>query len=184
MFNAAKVAQMSMYFIDKEGGRMAHLKLIKLLYLSDRESLNLYGYPISEDKMFSMPHGPVLSQTLDLINGKIDDSTWQKSISDKKDNEISLIPQKIDRETFDELSDADLEILESTYKRFGNMSGFELRDFTHEFCKEWKDPQGGAIKISYKDVFLALGKTEEQATSLSNSLLEINELDGVMAALK
>lgn len=184
MFNAAKVAQMSMYFMHKEGGRMAHLKLMKLLYLSDRESLNLYGYPISGDRMVSMPHGPVLSQTLDLINGNIENVVWNQNISDKDNNEISLINNKLNRETLDELSDADLDILKDTYDKFGSMTKFQLRDFTHKNCTEWSDPCGGARNIKSKDVFRALGRTQEQANSLSDCLSEINALDKVMATLK
>jgi len=48
---------------------MNYLKLMKLLYLADRESMRRNGRPISGDRYVSMDHGPVLSQTLNLING-------------------------------------------------------------------------------------------------------------------
>jgi hypothetical protein len=36
MFSEEKVAQMAAYLLLKRGGRMAYLKLMKLLYLSNR----------------------------------------------------------------------------------------------------------------------------------------------------
>ena len=39
------------------------MRFIKLMYLSDRKAMELYGFPISGDHYFSMNKGPVLSQT-------------------------------------------------------------------------------------------------------------------------
>jgi uncharacterized phage-associated protein len=46
---------------------MAYIKLIKLLYLADREALLRWGRPITTDRHVSMPKGPVVSQIYDLI---------------------------------------------------------------------------------------------------------------------
>ena len=40
------------------GAAMPYLKLIKLLYLADRQALLELGRPISCDLFVSMPHGP------------------------------------------------------------------------------------------------------------------------------
>lgn len=68
MFTAETVAQIAAFFTHKEGGASKLLKLIKLMYLSDRESMRRHGYPISFDNFVSMEHGPVLSRTLNLIS--------------------------------------------------------------------------------------------------------------------
>ena len=52
----------------KEQDPMPHLKLMKLLYIVERTSLQKNGYPVLGDKLFSMDHGPVLSITLDYIS--------------------------------------------------------------------------------------------------------------------
>ena len=63
MFNERKAAQMAAFFLGQLLDRkMPHLKLMKLLYLSDREAVRAFGWPISGDRLVSMPHGPVLSQ--------------------------------------------------------------------------------------------------------------------------
>jgi uncharacterized phage-associated protein len=61
MFSEQKVAQMAAFFLHEGRDCMPLLKLIKLLYLADRESLRLHGMPISGDLVVAMPHGPVLS---------------------------------------------------------------------------------------------------------------------------
>ena len=67
-FNEAKAAQAAARLLKKRGGKMAYMKLIKLLYLVDREALRRWGRPVTTDRYVSMDHGPVLSSTLDLIN--------------------------------------------------------------------------------------------------------------------
>ena len=66
MFTTRKVAQMAAYFAECSGGTINILKLIKLMYLADRESMHRHGTPISFDRFVSMDHGPVPSQSLNL----------------------------------------------------------------------------------------------------------------------
>jgi uncharacterized phage-associated protein len=73
MFNERKVAQMAAFFLGQvQGGRMSHLKLMKLLYLAEREALRSLGLHLTGDHLVSMPHGPVLSMTLNLMDGNIE----------------------------------------------------------------------------------------------------------------
>ena len=96
MFNERKVAQMAAFFlVQPPERRMSHLKLMKLLYLSDREAMREFGWPISGDRLVSMlhgRHGPVLSQTLNLMDGNVESMKggWEDLVSDKKDHELSL----------------------------------------------------------------------------------------------
>ena len=89
---------------------MSHLKLMKLLYLADRESMRLYGEPISQDRMVSMPHGPVLSQTYDLMSGCSPSSEdgWESWIADIQDHQVKL-RREVNTDDLLYLSDADIE---------------------------------------------------------------------------
>ena len=49
MNTTAKISQMAAFFTQQQGGVINVMKLIKLMYLSDRESMRLYGEPISFD---------------------------------------------------------------------------------------------------------------------------------------
>lgn len=186
MFSEEKVAQMAAYLLSKESGRMACLKLMKLLYLSDRLSLDRFGEPMSGDRMVSMPHGPVLSQTLDLINGFIPRSEdgWDHWISDREGHDVSLKASYRGRDDLDELSDIDVEMLDSIYAQYGWMSKFQIRDYTHRECSEWENPQGGSHTINPERVFLSLGKSQEVSRKLSNRLIEIRQLEQMVCSLK
>ena len=63
-FNEQKVAQMAAFLLARGKGKMKYLKLLKLLYLADRESMKRNGHPISGDSYVSMDHGPVLSKSI------------------------------------------------------------------------------------------------------------------------
>jgi len=163
---------------------MNYLKLMKLLYLADRESLRRHGEPISGDRYVSMDHGPVLSQTLNLINGAVEaeQKGWSHWIADKADYEVSL-RRRVSRDALDELSEADLVVLEFIYRKFGRMDQWKLRDYTHRYCIEWKDPEGSSIPIEIVDIFKALGRTPAEARKLAGRIEHDRKIDRLFAAL-
>jgi uncharacterized phage-associated protein len=67
-FNEAKATQAAARLLRNRGGTMSYMKLIKLLYLADREALASWGRPITTGNYVSMDKGPVLSHVLDRIN--------------------------------------------------------------------------------------------------------------------
>lgn len=185
MFSECKVAQMAAYFLSLcHTHKMPHLKLMKLLYLADRQAMDSYGLPISGDKVVAMPHGPVLTMTLDFINGAVQSTVraWEGMISDRSNHQVSL-RHEIDRSNLDELSDADIGVLDSIWGKFGSLSQWELVDYTHEHCPEWEDPQGSSTPISYKRIFCALGRNRQEASELSQRIESESELNGVLASL-
>src|SRR2546427_10682021 len=86
-----KTTQAAARLIQRAGGKMNHMKLIKLLYLAERRALIEWGRPITFDWYFSLPHGPVLSFTLNKINEPVDptlDSYWHQYISERTGSEV------------------------------------------------------------------------------------------------
>src|SRR5438132_4968220 len=49
--------------------RMNYMRLLKLLYIAERETLAGHAHPITGDQVIAMERGPVLSQTYNLILG-------------------------------------------------------------------------------------------------------------------
>ena len=184
MFNERKVAQMAAFLLSKGGNRYAHLKLMKLLYLADRQSMDTFGFPISGDSPFSMPHGPVLSKTLYLIDGVVESQPdgWDCWVSDKENHEVSL-RQSFTRNDLDELSDTDIDVLESVWQKFGHMGKWEIRDYTHDNCSEWIDPNGSSTPIPARRIFKALGKSDEEANELSAHLETQGSFSRLFASL-
>lgn len=171
-FSDEKAAQMTAYFLQKRGGRMSYLKLMKLLYLADRESMNRCGESISADHHYSMKNGPILSHTYNLMTGGLEDSVWADWIAAESNFEVSLRKIGTDRDDLDELSDFDVEILEQIWQEFGHKTRWDLVDYTHDHLPEWKDPGYSSIPIDPRAQFQALGKTPEEAASLHDSILE------------
>ncbi len=49
--------------------QMDKLRLIKLLYIAERQMLRETGKPLLGSRVVAMQHGPVHSEVLDLLNG-------------------------------------------------------------------------------------------------------------------
>jgi len=184
MFNERRVAQMAAYLLGRGKGRMNYLKLMKLLYLADRASMKRNGHPISGDRYVSMDHGPVLSQTFNLIKGAVQfaEQGWNHWIADRADYDVSL-KRKVHREALDELSEADLEVLGDVYSKFGKMDQWKLVEYNHRYCPEWEDPKGSSGPISYEDIFKALGRTPAEAKKLGARVEQQRNIDKLFANL-
>ena len=164
---------MAAYFIGREGGQLSVLKLMKLMYIADRLSLEKHGHPITFDKMVSMDHGPVLSSVYNLAQGTIEGHPkgWDYWIKERDGHDVAM-RRKMDEEDLEELSDADIDILAETWKLVGHLNKWEIRDWTHQNLAEWKDPHGSSLPIDYEAVFAALGIGEERADSTAQHLQE------------
>lgn len=185
MFNERKVAQMAAFFLGQtQEGRMSHLKLMKLLYLADREAVKRFGFPMSGDRMVSMPHGPVLSMTLNLMDGDVESCPggWEHWISDKENHELSL-RRPLQIEALDELAPAELAVLRSVWQQFGAMGKWEIRDWTHRHCAEWQDPHGSSLPIPFERLARAVGYDEAAAQELAVQFQEEQEIDRLFASL-
>lgn len=182
MFCEEKVAQMAAYLLLKRGGRMAYLKLMKLLYLSNRQSILKHGRMIGEDSLYSMKFGPVMSNTLNLIRGKAEGigDYWYNLIETNGHN-VSLRsdPREMDAdEVFDELSRADIRILDEIYSRYGHMNRFDLANMTHleSVCPEWHDHGNSRKPIDLKEMLISEGKSEDEANRIIGKMEESQKL--------
>jgi len=186
-FNERKVAQMAAFFIQRNDGCLSILKLMKLLYLADRRALDMFDAPISGDRMVSMPHGPVLSKTYELMNGSgfsVSDG-WDSLIADRAGHMLSL-KQTACQQDLDlpALSEADIDVLEAVQAEYGAMAPWELRNFTHDHCAEWQDPEGSSRPIDYRDVFVALGRTPAEARQAQQELESHNSMDQLFSRIR
>jgi len=182
MFDDRKAGQVAAFFVYAAGGRMDVIKLVKLIYLSDREFLDRYGLPITFDRLVSMPHGPVNSQTYECIKGAFNCPGWEEWIADSEEHKVAL-RKPAQREALDELSDAEIETLQAVWQRFGRMGKWEIRDWTHDHCPEWRDPDGSSLPIHYADVFRALGRDNAAAESLAGQIEAHRRIDKLFASL-
>src|SRR5688572_11252679 len=70
-FSVERTAQAAGILLQaEEGHRMKYIRLLKLLYVADRESIKQTGFPITGDDVYAMKKGPVLSTTYNLLKGE------------------------------------------------------------------------------------------------------------------
>jgi uncharacterized phage-associated protein len=147
---------------------MSYMKLIKLLYLADRQSLISHGRTITTGRHVSMPKGPVVSQILDLATEDDPPSGptfWRKHISPPENFEVTLVEFPGDGE----LSRAEEAIIDGVFAEHGKKRRWDLVDFTHGL-PEWQDPNGGSIPIAYRDILQVAGKTEAEIIAIENEI--------------
>ena len=68
-FDFLKTLQASGVLLQLDANRMAYIRLLKLLYIADRELLAETGRTLTGDEAVAMKNGPVLSRVYDLIKG-------------------------------------------------------------------------------------------------------------------
>jgi uncharacterized phage-associated protein len=178
-FNEAKAAEVAARLLYLRGGTMAYMKLIKLMYLIDREALYRWGRPVSTDRFVSMKHGPVLSRVLDLINhgpDPGDDSKWARLISPPAGYEVSL--QAAGAPPDDELSRAEVELIDDVYREHGHKNRWQLVEMLHGF-PEWQGPEETSTSVEYDDVLQALGKPPEDIEAIREELESVAAIERV-----
>ncbi|WP_209022176.1 Panacea domain-containing protein [Pseudomonas fluorescens] len=161
IFSEQKVAQMAAFFLARREAPMAHIKLMKLLYLADRLSMERYDVPMSDDSQCNMKNGPILSMTLDLMKGTRQSDAWSALISPIKHNEVAL-QRNFAWDELDELSRADLAILDEVFTKFGHMKRWDLVDYVHTL-PEWESPGNSSKPVDAEVTFKSFGCTEVQA---------------------
>jgi len=151
-FDPIKARQVIAYFARKNGGSIEKLKLTKLIYLSERLSFQKRSAPMNFDDFYSMPHGPVPSSSLNVINAKADGIKLHGNLVSASD-EIGN----------DRLSANDVAILDQVWGEFGKMSAFQLRNWTHDNCKEYVEVPEGRFTISYDEILDAVAVEDSDA---------------------
>lgn len=180
-YNSRKAAQIAAYFAMREGGNIPVLKVVKLIYLAERAFLGAYEASMLNDQLVSMEHGPVNSITLNRINGSGDDGgKWAEFVTDRSHHRISVAKPSISVDDLNELSRAELKTLDSTWAEFGHMSQWEIRDYTHDHCPEWEDPDFSSYPIPYSRVFKFLGK--ENPDELDKRIQRERKIDALLNA--
>lgn len=170
MFKEEKTTQIAAQFLQRAGGKMPYIKLLKLIYYADREMLQRWGIPMTYDRWFSMKCGPVLSATYDLIKSNAG-SIWSKFIvSEGHDVVLRSDPGN------GELSKAESKIIEDTFNEHGDKDKWDLVCETHDL-PEWVDPGEGAVEITYRTVLEVQGIPLPEIDKIIENIEDENAVD-------
>lgn len=151
------------------GERLGILRLMKLLYIADRESLAESGRTITGDSYAALDHGPVLSTLYNIIKDEdVRSSEWRKYV---ERNEYWLKPKS--DPGVGQLSRFEVRKLNEIATRFAGQDVWEIVKLTHTF-PEWKrnaPPEKSSNPIPLDDLIDALGLSSE-AESIKEQLAE------------
>jgi uncharacterized phage-associated protein len=167
-YHQERATQAAARLLAARGGTMSYLKLLKLLYLADRRALLEHGRPITFDRYVSMDHGPVLSQTYNLIVSEEQpgrETYWRRYISEPRHYEVTLLSAAPNGE----LSPAQERILDEVFAEFGAMGRWQIVDYVHTL-PEWEDPHGSSLPIALRDVLRGGGLDDEAAEAVEEDL--------------
>lgn len=133
LFDIDKTVQVAAYFLKLAGGKMNYLRLLKLLYLANRESLKENATLIIFDRAFALRNGPILSTVYDLIKGKHTQySEWHRFIA-TEDCYVSIANDPGD----DDLSPYEEKVIQSVHDQHCHKTDAEIIEFTHQLM-EWR----------------------------------------------
>lgn len=148
---------------------MSYLRLLKLLYIADRESLKQTFRPIIGTRTVAMKNGPLHSEVLDLVKGQhSDEPLWSNYV--RKDGyqvELTIDPG------VSELSRFEIDLLVKTYEQFAPIDDWQLVENTHDFPEWDKNYPDKSINTSrtipFDDLIDAVGLAAEKKTILEEA---------------
>ena len=137
--------------------RMNYMRVLKLLYIADREALGETGRPITGGPAVAMERGPVLEEVYDLIRGlHAEMPTWDEHF--QKDRYDLVLRKDTD---VGRLSRYEIRKLQAVAQKYAECDEWELSRLTHAFA-EWKknDPGTSSRPIPLADMLEAAGQGE------------------------
>ena len=154
VFDEMKATQAACYLLTLNAGCINYMKMIKLLYLADRQYITDWSNSITTDCYVSMDNGPVTSQIYDLIKASRTDngSYWASCI---RTNEYNVALAK-EPEEYDRLSPMEMEVIAEINNKFSAVSEWDVVKFCHENLREWQNPSGSTIQITIEDIIRAV----------------------------
>jgi uncharacterized phage-associated protein len=135
--------------------RMNYMRLLKLLYIADREAFQETERSIIGGPVVAMERGPVLSEVYDLIRGQHTQMPlWDRFL--RKDR-YELV--RVEDPDVKKLSRYEIQKLQNVAGRHAEEDEFDLSHRTHGFA-EWaknRPPAGSSRRIPLEDILEAIG---------------------------
>jgi hypothetical protein len=176
--NGKKAAQAAARLIEKSGNPIDYLRLCKLAYLADRQSILSRGVPIIGGSYFSMRKGPTIGEFMGFVNQRNNPPQWNETVSPRFGNEVRLQRSP----TFDALSKVELEILDLVVAQHAQRTTDELVQWCHDNCPEYEEvAQGRRKPIPVEGILRGVGKSEKRIQKVLEDARELQEMDALLA---
>lgn len=177
-FSEKKSTQVAAKFLALHGGKMEFLRLVKLMYLTDRAALFKWNRPLSGDRYVSMREGPTLSKVYDFIKGHPREKAdyWDTYIGKRHGHDIDLLREP----DYGELSENEIELISHVHEKYGYMDIWELVDGICHNLPEWEDPGRSSIPIDIETILKVFGKTAEDISIIREEADQLSYIKMVL----
>ena len=174
LYDELKAAQTAGLLLKLNGGKENLLKLIKLLYAIERESIKRQLCPFTYDKLVSMPHGQVVSNTYDHIKSNTPTGVWGECFETTSEGKVKTV-HLIKECGINKLSRANIALIKEIYQNNINKSPEDLEREHHDpqITPEYINPHGSSIKTNYANLLRILGKTQTEIDNFNADLKEM-----------
>lgn len=169
-FNVEKAIQCVLY-VAKRLKRKDFHKIFKILYFADREHFSKYSRSITEDTYIAMDDGPVPSNLYDIFKAMRGDGFFAKNVQQftpyfKVVDYYFIEPLK--EADLDCLSQSDIEELDDSLKKYGDLSYGEIREKSHDYA--WHHTAQG-YPISIENILLEAGERADYINFVKEQIL-------------
>jgi len=156
MIDEERATDMANYLLSKDKyGEMHYKKLMGLMYLSERKFMKNHSGLICDDYFEAKEHGPVLSETYKLMEGKrissidvwdddieedVPFAIWNSKINKLDDDDYISVKEILTEDSMNQLwlSPVNIETMDEIWEEFGHLSERELREYIQDNCPEWR----------------------------------------------
>jgi hypothetical protein len=175
--HAQKSTQAVARIIEKSGAPIDYLRLSKLIYLADRQSIIDRGIPIVGGHYFSMRKGPTIGEVMNFVNQR-NAPRWKDTISPRFGNEVRLNSKPV----YVALSRSELDILDAVVSAHVQRTTDELVEWCHENCPEYELVAGTARKpILVESILKGAKKGARRIQKVLEEAAELEAMDKLLA---
>ena len=144
-----------------ERQQMEYIRLLKLLYITDRETIRDTGQPIIGAKVVALKKGPLHGRVYDLVKGQDEESGEWNRFFRTVGVEIELLTDP----GIEALCRYEVRKLNEIHDRYQDVDTWDLVEETHEFT-EWKkhypNPDEDTSRpIPFEDILAAVGRADD-----------------------
>lgn len=150
-FNSEAAVQVAAYLLQRLGGTSDKIKLMKLMYLADRNHFLECGFPITGDDQWALPYGPVPTASLNLLNGMDDDRNAyvvRHVASNTRKFRLACDPGTSCLDT------SAIKVLDTVLAQYGQMSTETLKNLTHKLPEYVECERANSSKLIPYEVIL------------------------------
>jgi len=138
---------------------MSYMRLLKLLYMADRQSLAETGRPIVGGRQVAMDYGPVPSRVYDAIKACDPSLMHWMDFIERDCYKVRLVKDP----GVARLTKYEAKTLADVSAKYAHLSDWDLVQLTHDFpeYKQHEPPKGSSLDIPWEDIVVAVGLADK-----------------------